>query len=90
MSTPPTTTAPDSGSIPAHGVCCPFCRSVKVEVVDSVFIEEGEFNGKEYDQEGNADVWLCGDCKRGFADWTPLHKDKPGDADAHDTTKSVP
>lgn len=62
---------PAAGSIPAHGLSCPYCRSNAVSVVGDVFVEQGEYNGKKYDHEGDATHWMCGDCHRGFIEWTP-------------------
>lgn len=45
---------------------CPKCGGQKCEPVGSVFYEKGEFNGKQYDEEGNADEYVCQSCGAEF------------------------
>lgn len=50
---------------------CPHCGAIgTLEDIGSVFCEQGEFDGKEYEAEGDATHYQCSRCTNQFADWS--------------------
>ena len=45
---------------------CPHCQSNDVEFDTSGFVEIGECNGKNYDEEYDIDRYKCCECRRMF------------------------
>jgi hypothetical protein len=58
---------------------CPNCGRRSSSVVDSIFVEYGEWNGDAYDAEGDAQVYRCADvfCGFAFADVTGIPVTNP-------------
>jgi len=47
-----------------HPTFCPKCGKKKtIKITDSVWFEQGESNGKEYENEGMGTVYTCSNCK---------------------------
>jgi hypothetical protein len=71
---------------------CPSCGVRSATVVDSVFVEYGEWTGKAYEWEGDADVYRCAaaSCEYAFANVTGIPtREHPEEASLLDPT-SVP
>lgn len=60
---------PENESSPAPRFC-PGCGAASCVIVDSIFVEYGDWNGDSYDEEGDVDVYRCTDafCNFEFAD----------------------
>lgn len=51
---------------------CPFCGSGRIGSTDGGYLEQGEFNGKCYQNEGFVAGYYCGDCGKRFYAWNDL------------------
>ena len=59
---------------------CPGCGDASCVIVDSIFVEYGEWNGNSYDEEGDVDVYRCTNalCNFEFADVRGIpNREKP-------------
>ena len=44
---------------------CPHCgKANTLEAIAGFFYEQGEYNGKEYKNEGNGTVYQCTNCQK--------------------------
>jgi len=61
-------------ALPQYSPCfCPHCGAAgTLKLVDSVYCEQGEYDGKSYEAEGEGSQYQCGRCKGQFNDWTGL------------------
>lgn len=48
---------------------CPFCGKQTIEQSGSAFVEAGEYDGRRYEAEGDADGYHCTSCGEGFVDF---------------------
>lgn len=56
---------------------CPHCgAAATLKQVDTVYCEQGEYDGKEYQAEGEGQQYQCSRCQGQFTDWVGL--DVPG------------
>jgi hypothetical protein len=51
------------------GLKCPFCGGHDLTPVGDVFVEAGEWDGKNYTHESSHGAWQCNDCNKGFIEW---------------------
>jgi len=58
---------PPSKHISANELICPNCRQNTLKANGSVWFEKGEFDGKEYEEEGYSDEYVCETCEFRFA-----------------------
>jgi len=65
------TTSPIQALMPhpsKNTLICPRCGSVHVDQaqIEPAFIEQGKFDGKRYEVEGNCEAWDCQSCGISF------------------------
>lgn len=72
-----------------NGKCCPRCRSQNVRQEGSGFVEQGRFDGQNYENDGQADQYVCGACGYGFLEWVPWFPTKEVPAGAHEKSFDV-
>lgn len=63
-------------SLATCGSTCPSCTGINVIAGRTIFVELGEYNGKQYEQEGAADTFICRDCGFKYADVTAFNLTK--------------
>jgi hypothetical protein len=52
---------------------CPHCGAAgTLEKVDTVFCEQGEYDGRNYESEGEGAQYACSQCRGQFNDWSGL------------------
>ena len=67
---------------------CPACGQRSSSLVDSIFVEYGEWDGDAYESEGDVDVYQCADraCGFAFADVTGIPDDPSAPDQRMETT----
>lgn len=57
---------------------CPYCGGQRIEDENTVFIEDGPYNGNRYANEGQFSRYSCVDCKGVFGEMpAPLKEGGP-------------